>query len=226
MAHATATPRLPLASILGAHFSETVKGKTVVDFGCGHGDDVVQLSQLGAALAIGLEVRPELVAENQARHAVPGVQFATQLSSDLAAKVDLVISVDAFEHFDDPAFILKEMQRCLRPGGEVWISFGPPWRHPRGGHLFSVFPWAHLLLSEKALIRWRAQYFHDGATRFNEVAGGLNKMTLGEFDALIAQSSLKLLDLQCRPIWGRPLVQKLLGREFGTAMVLARLQKV
>ena len=225
LAKATDTPRLPLAGIFGARFSTIVNGKTVVDFGCGHGGDVVQLSQLGAELAIGLDVRPELIADNQARLEGPGVQFTTHLSTELAAKVDLVISVDAFEHFDDPVFILKEMQRCLRPGGEVWISFGPPWHHPRGGHLFSVFPWAHLILSEKALIRWRAQYFHDGATRFNEVAGGLNKMTLAEFDALIATSGLKVLELHCRPIWGRPLVQKILGREFGTAMVMARLRK-
>ena len=52
--------------------------------------------------------------------------------------------------------------------GQVHISFGPPWCHPLGGHLFSVFPWAHLLFTEHALLQWRAGFKHDGATRFGE----------------------------------------------------------
>ena len=37
-------------------------------------------------------------------------------------------------------------------------SFGPPWYHPLGGHIFSVFPWAHLVFSEKVLLRWRKKF--------------------------------------------------------------------
>jgi hypothetical protein len=55
-----------------------------------------------------------------------------------------------------------------------------------GGHLFSVFPWAHLIFSEQALIRWRSDFKSDGATRFSEVAGGLNQMTIRRFERLIA----------------------------------------
>lgn len=225
MTEATDTPRLPLTEIFGSAFKQKVVGKTVVDFGCGHGGDVVQLKHLGAGLSIGLDIRPEIIDENQARLAGPGILFTTHLAPGVAESVDLIISVDAFEHFDDPDAILREMHRCLRPAGEAWISFGPPWRHPRGGHLFSVFPWAHLILSEKALIRWRSLYFNDGATRFTEVSGGLNQMTIGRFEEMVTGSSFELKELHCRPAWGRPLIQKLLGREFGTSMVLAKLEK-
>jgi hypothetical protein len=72
----------------------------------------------------------------------------------------------------------------------VPISFGPTWHHPYGGHLFSVFPWAHLIFSEKALTRWRSDLRDDGATRFGEVAGGLNQMTIRRFEELVADSRL------------------------------------
>jgi hypothetical protein len=50
------------------------------------------------------------------------------------------------------------MQARLNPGGEVAASFGPTWYHPLGAHLFGVFPWAHLISSEEALIRWRSDF--------------------------------------------------------------------
>ena len=65
--------------------------------------------------------------------------------------IDAIVSIDAFEHFSNPASALKTMHAMLNPGGRVYVSFGPTWYHPLGGHLFSVFPWAHLLFSETAL---------------------------------------------------------------------------
>jgi ubiquinone/menaquinone biosynthesis C-methylase UbiE len=53
-----------------------------------------------------------------------------------------------FEHFTEPKLALDAMYRLLRPGGTLVASFGPTWYHPLGGHLFSVFPWAHLIFSE------------------------------------------------------------------------------
>jgi hypothetical protein len=58
------------------------------------------------------------------------------------------------------------MRRMIKPDGCVIAAFGPTWFHPLGGHLFSVFPWAHLIFTERALIRWRSDFKTDGATRF------------------------------------------------------------
>jgi hypothetical protein len=133
--------------------------------------------------------------------------------------------MDAFEHFADPAEILRIMDALLKPSGEVLAAFGPTWYHPLGGHLFSVFPWAHLLFSEKALIRWRSTFKTDGATRFSEVAGGLNQMTVAKFKALVADSPLKFASLELVPIKKvRPLHNRL-TREFTTAIVRCRLVK-
>lgn len=225
MTEAVKTIRQPLDKIMGPEFKDAIQGKFVVDFGCGHGDDVGTMAQMGAKLAYGLELRPELVADNQKRITFPNSGFATQLPPDLQGLADMVISIDAFEHFSDPAFILGEMYKTLKPGGEAWISFGPTWLHPYGGHLFSVFPWAHLLMSEKALIAWRAQYFKDGATRFEDVGGGLNRMTIARFEKIVAASPFKLEKLHCNPLKGKRWLQLILGRELATGLVAARLRK-
>ena len=103
-------------------------------------------------------------------------------------------------HFADPAGILRITNTLLPPTGEVLVSFGTTWYHPWGGHLFSVFPWAHLIFSEKALIRWRSTFKTDGATRFSEVAGGPNQMTIAKFEELVAGSPLRFASLELVPI--------------------------
>ena len=117
------------------------------------------------------------------------------------------------------------MNTLLQPSGEVLVSFGPTWFHPLGGHLFSVFPWAHLVFSERALIRWRSTFKTDGATRFNEVAGGLNKMTIAKFEELVADSPLKFASLELVPIKKLKNIHNRLTREFTTAIVRCRLVK-
>lgn len=139
---------------------------------------------------------------------------------------DSVISIDTFEHFADPAGALETIYRLLKPGGECLISFGPTWYHPLGGHLFSVFPWAHLILSEQALMLWRAAFKHDGATRFGEVEGGLNRMTIRRFERLVATSSFaSTVGFETVPIRRLRLLHNRLTREFTTAIVRCRLVK-
>src|SRR5207244_8983444 len=115
------------------------------------------------------------------------------------------------------------MNTLLQPEGEVLVSFGPTWYHPLGGHLFSVFPWAHLMFSEKAFIRWRSTFKTDGATRFSEVAGGLNQMTIARFAKLVADSPFDFGKLELIPIRKLRRLHNRLTREFTTAVVRCRL---
>ncbi|MDD4973353.1 MAG: class I SAM-dependent methyltransferase [Bacteriovorax sp.] len=217
--------RISLNKIFIDEFSKKVSGKVVVDFGCGHGKDTETIANWGAKLAIGLEIRKELVEANSEKIKLPNCSFMTTLSPELQSTADLIISIDAFEHFDNPDKILKIMYDCLRPGGEAYISFGPTWYHPLGGHAFSVFPWSHLIFTEKALIRWRNQFYHDGATKFGEVSGGLNKLSIAKLEKCFRESSFQIEDFSCKPIRGKTWAQKIFGREFLTSMVLVRLKK-
>ena len=93
-----------------------------------------------------------------------GVAHSCTFSDSFDENVDVIVSVDAFEHFEKPAEVLKLMFSLLKHNGYVVVSFGPTWYHPLGGHLFSIFPWSHLIFTEQAQIRWRSDFKDDGAT--------------------------------------------------------------
>lgn len=212
------------AHLLGETLFAETAGKVVIDFGCGLGIDAIEMARLGATRVIGIDIRADVLERARIKALQAGVDncvFATT-TTDLA---DIIVSVDAFEHFDDPALILNIMETLLKPDGEVIISFGPTWFHPFGGHLFSVFPWAHLVFSQSALIRWRSTFKNDGATRFSEVAGGLNQMTIARFQKFVESSAFRLTSMELVPIRRLRYVHNPLTREFTTAIVRCRLSR-
>lgn len=215
--------RIKIKVLLGDTLFDQLRGKVVIDFGCGEGDDAIALAKNQALRVIGIDIRESVLEQARLkarRHGVEGIcHFATQTDG----KADAIVSIDSFEHFADPAAILQTMASLLRPGGSLYASFGPTWYHPLGGHLFSVFPWAHLLFSEKALIRWRSDIRSDGATRFGEVEGGLNQMTIARFEKLVKQSPFVVDFLEAVPIRRLRLLHNRLTLEFTTSIVRCKL---
>jgi SAM-dependent methyltransferase len=214
-----------LAVLMGPDFFTKIVGKVIVDFGCGEGADAIEMAGKGAKRVIGIDIREDLLQAARQKALTAGVQNTCLFASSTKELAEIVVSMDAFEHFADPAGILRTMNTLLQPAGEVLVSFGPTWYHPLGGHLFSVFPWAHLIFSEKALIRWRSTFKTDGATRFSEVAGGLNQMTIAKFKKLVAGSPLKFASLELAPIRKLRGFHNRFTREFTTAVVRCRLVK-
>jgi hypothetical protein len=86
-----------------------------------------------------------------------------------------------------------------------------------------VFPWAHLVFTEKSSIRWRSDFKTDGATRFCEAEGGLNQMTVGRFRSIVAESDFKFAEFQPIPIRKLKIFANLLTRQFTTAIVRCKL---
>jgi SAM-dependent methyltransferase len=212
-----------LEGIFGGGLREAVRDRTVIDWGCGAGREVVELAKMGATHVIGLDVRDEQLDLGRRRAEAEGVSEFCSFTTSSDVKADAIVSIDAFEHFADPAGVLVAMADRLAPGARVWVSFGPPWLHPRGGHLFSVFPWAHLVFSEGALLRWRSDIRSDGATRFHEVEGGLNQMTVRRFREYVESSPLEIEAFEAIPIrMVRPLHNRW-TQEFFTSVVRCRL---
>ena len=44
--------------------------------------------------------------------------------------------------------------------------------------MMTKYPWAHVLFSENTIMAVRKLYKNDNASRFEEVEGGLNQMTI------------------------------------------------
>jgi SAM-dependent methyltransferase len=212
-----------LATYFGPHIYEALRDKTVLDFGCGAGDNAIELALHGCRSVIGLDLQERLLAQGRAGAEQRGVAERVKFVTEYHEKVDVILSTDAFEHFSDPGAILKVMRGLIKDDGYVEVEFGPTWLHPLGGHLFSVFPWAHLLFTENSLIRWRSDFKTDGATRFHEVAGGLNGITLRRWEKLIAASDFRFDHYQLRPIRPAKPLHNRWTREFLTAIVRARL---
>jgi SAM-dependent methyltransferase len=212
--------------LLGEEVFNHVKGKVVIDFGCGYGDDAIALAQNGALRVIGIDIRETLLEKARTKARQQGVEKICLFCTHTQEQADTIVSIDSFEHFTDPASELIRMYDLLKWEGALFASFGPTWYHPLGGHLFSVFPWAHLIFSERALIRWRSDLRHDGATRFGEVEGGLNQMTISRFKKIVRQSPFVLESLDAVPIRRLRLLHNRLTQEFTTSVVRCKLIKL
>jgi SAM-dependent methyltransferase len=214
--------RSKIQDLLGVGIWDNIRGKVVVDFGCGRGTEAIELARRGAQHVYGVDIAERLLAiarEQAAKADCHNVVFGGAPSQS----ADIVVSIDAFEHFGDPDAILKAMATMLKPGGCVFASFGPTWFHPYGGHLFSVFPWAHLVFSERALCRWRSHIRKDGARKFSEVEGGLNQMTIRRFRRIVENSPFHLDRLEAIPIRAARFLHNRLTQEFLTSIVRCRL---
>lgn len=215
---------LKLERYFGPEFLDHLRGKTLIDFGCGDGVQAVMIAkQVPDCRVIGLDIQPRFLEKARVRATRSGVADRCHFAETTDERADVIISIDAFEHFSDPASILETMSGLLKPGGEVMASFGPTWLHPYGGHLFSVFPWAHLIFTERALIRWRAEFRPDGATRFCEVEGGLNQIRIADFERLVADSPLAVDWLESVPVRNLSFLRWKPLREFGSSIVRCRL---
>jgi SAM-dependent methyltransferase len=215
--------RSKMEVLFGPKIWDEIAGKVVIDFGCGSGREAIEMALHGASKVIGIDIRENALSEARLAAKQAGVSHICQFVTELSGRADVIVSIDAFEHFDDPAGILRIMRQLVKDDGAAIIEFGPPWYHPLGGHLFSVFPWAHLIFSEKCLIRWRSDFKTDGATRFEEVEGGLNQMSIRQFKKLVDQSEFRINYFETVPIRRIKFLTNRLTKEFFTASVLCRL---
>jgi ubiquinone/menaquinone biosynthesis C-methylase UbiE len=62
-----------LEMTLGSEVWSKIKGKTVLDFGCGDGAEVVEIAERGVTKRVGLDIDPSLLRRARARAAAAGV---------------------------------------------------------------------------------------------------------------------------------------------------------
>lgn len=215
--------RSKLEVLFSPRIWDRVRGKVVIDFGCGYGAEAIDAARHGAAKVIGIDIREDVLAVARAAADAAGVGDRCRFVREAGEQADLILCIDSFEHFDRPAEILERMRQLVKDDGSVLASFGPPWCHPFGGHLFSVFPWAHLIFTEEALMRWWSDHKSDGATRFAEIAGGLNQMTVGKFRRLLAQSAFDVERFEAVPIRRLRRLYTARTQEFLTSIVQCEL---
>ena len=215
--------RSKLETLLGPNVWDDIRDKTVVDFGCGFGAEAVEMAKRGVGRVIGLDISDYYIDRAAELAQKEGIADKCTFLKHTNEKADVIVALDSFEHFADPAAILRVMRNLLRDDGSVLVAFGPTWYHPLGGHIFSPFPWAHLLFTEKALIRWRSTFNKDGATRFSEIGEGLNQMTIRRFERIIEESPFQFAEFEARPIRRLKRLANRFTREATTSIVRCKL---
>lgn len=114
-----------------ARFVGDVKGKRVLDAGCGEGDSSRILAMNGAKV-IGVDISDSMLAlaREQESHEPLGIEYAKASMADLSifpeASFDMVVSTMAIMNSAHLAEEFREFRRVLRPGGSFAFSV----RHP------------------------------------------------------------------------------------------------
>lgn len=210
---------------------DLIQGKRILDFGCGTGEQAVALAQGGAAAVVGVDLQPSLLALGRKLAAERGVgaqvRFLERVPDEALGSFDLVVSQNSFEHFVHPRTVLQAMRQAARPKGVLLITFGPPWFHPYGAHMhhFTRVPWVHLLFPERTVLAVRNRYHNDGAQRYEDVEGGLARMSVEKFERLLEEEQLRVVYYRRQTIKRIPIVGNIPGlRELLTNHVTAIVQ--
>jgi SAM-dependent methyltransferase len=182
-----------------------VEGKSVLDVGCGRGAACVGAARRGAARVVGVDLdiasqtRELIAGDPELAARIELVRSAGTLEELGSETFDVVLSKDCFEHYADPECFVHVMGRLVRPGGSLAIGFGPLWKSPTGGHIeyMTRLPWAHLLFPEDVIMAERKRFRPaEDARSFEEIRGGLNKMTLARFLEIMRSTGLEQVYLE------------------------------
>jgi 2-polyprenyl-3-methyl-5-hydroxy-6-metoxy-1,4-benzoquinol methylase len=107
-----------------------VRGKQVLDIGCGGGFMVGAFKRLGAAEATGIDISAHSL--EYARHHYPDCSFYCELLAEFArrkTKYDFVFSAETLEHLTCPLEFMEALREITVPGSFVYIST-PDAGHP------------------------------------------------------------------------------------------------
>jgi 2-polyprenyl-3-methyl-5-hydroxy-6-metoxy-1,4-benzoquinol methylase len=106
------------------HLLGDVRGKTVLDFGCGNGENTVLLAHRGAKV-YGMDISHDIIkiAEHRLKlnGITDGVSFFVSSAHDIALSdesVDVIFGMAILHHLELP-LVAREVRRVLRPGGRA-----------------------------------------------------------------------------------------------------------
>jgi SAM-dependent methyltransferase len=102
-----------------------IRGKTVLDFGCGAGENIVPLVERGARV-VGVDISPDLIALARRRLALARLEATVQVGSAYEtglpdASVDVILCVALIHHLDIER-VRQEMERILARDGKIILK--------------------------------------------------------------------------------------------------------
>lgn len=180
-----------------------LRGKKVLDLGCGHGSLCVDMAKAGAERVIGVDLNPRLIefAERNLEINYPDlvrrVEFhLIEIEKFPEGDFDLMTSKDTFEHVMDLPSVLQAMRERLKSGGRVYCAIGPLWNSPFGDHDtvkkitgFNL-PWAHLILPPGWVLRKVSRQVGRPLQSYRDL--GLNMLSFREYCEILFHSGFEV----------------------------------
>lgn len=125
-----------------------IRGKRVVDVGCGGGILAESMARRGAdVLGIDLSDRPLKVAQLHAMEAgIANIDYRSvaveALAAEQPASFDVVTCMEMLEHVPDPTSVVQACMKLAKPG--AWVFFSTINRNPKA-YLFAIIGAEYLL---------------------------------------------------------------------------------
>ena len=106
-----------------------LKGKAILDIGCGMGQHARQYADMGAASVLGIDLSEKMLAFARTRNGGENITYrrlAMEALDAIDAQFDLVTSSLAFDYVEDFEGLMAAIHRRLKAGGELVFSMSHP----------------------------------------------------------------------------------------------------
>jgi 2-polyprenyl-3-methyl-5-hydroxy-6-metoxy-1,4-benzoquinol methylase len=232
------------SSLEGVVKPDVLRGRDVLDVGCGWGGKMVHFAEhTGLKHITGFDLpgvfKTEVADQFARSKGVTNCRFLTGYAESMPVEdhaYDVILMEDVMEHVADPELVLRECVRVLRPGGTLIVKF-PSFISMRAHHLDRAIgmPGAHRLLSMKTwaaglnqLLLERPDLNYEPfdevvPTRFrSSVTRNLNGMDFDQFRRLVGKTVIRPQILRLMPFpasGGRwPLLKRAYRRIFSAGV--------
>jgi len=162
-----------------------LEGATILEVGSAEGALAHALAGAGAARVVGIDKAGPGEPTGSSSDRVRLIRMDAHQLQFADGEFDLAVSLATLEHVADPALVLAEIHRVLRPGGLLFARFAPIWTFATGHHYqvwlqdpeAHVPVWGHLYWDRKGLFDFLAErHGADAATRAVEYIYSSNEI--------------------------------------------------
>lgn len=153
-----------LSSSWSAFRGTNLRGRDVLDFGCGDGALSLHLAIEECPSSItGVDLDPAAIERAKLARELAQVPRSVRIDFLQGSvegvpipdeSIDVLVAFDCLEHVMSPLSIFRDWFRILRPGGRCLLEWFP-YKGPWGPHMEALIPipWAHVLFGQRAMFR-------------------------------------------------------------------------
>lgn len=188
-----------------------LRGKAVLDLGCGFGENCRDFVSLGADRVTGLDISQKMLAAARERTDSDNICYMHMDMTDISklnTTFDFIYSSLAFHYIEDFAKLAKDIYSLLNPGGRLLFSQ----EHPIATATINGLGHYNLDSNGEAVSYTMADYSLGGKRAVYWYVDGVEKYhrTMGEIITALARAGFHIEEMD-EPVPGIEAIQRLSG---------------